>query len=267
MQYFTTVLEKMEVRLAEPIQYRLVGAEQDEHLDVNPLLGHELSLKFSGQMQCLNCHKKIKVFRQGYCYECFVSAPSAADCILKPELCMGHLGLGRDPAWEMAHHVQPHFVYLAATQSIKVGVTRSTQIPDRWIDQGAERALAIAKVPYRKLAGLIEVALKQLFTDKTSWQAMVKGLDSPELSLEEARNRAFEALGPNFEPYFLSEEKPLHLKYPIQRYPEKVSSLNLQKQSAYTGRLFGIRGQYLLFEDGTVFNVRSASGLVVQVSF
>lgn len=267
MQHFTTVLQKMEVRLADPIQYRLVGAEQDDHLDMNPLLGHELSLKFSGQMQCLNCHKKVKVFRQGYCYECFVSAPSAADCILKPELCMGHLGLGRDPAWEMAHHVQPHFVYLAATQSIKVGVTRSTQIPDRWIDQGAERAIAIAKVPYRKLAGLIEVALKQLFTDKTSWQAMVKGLDSSELSLAEARSRAFEALGPSFERYFLPEEQALHLKYPIQSYSEKVSSLNLQKQSYYSGRLRGMRGQYLLFEDGTVFNVRSSSGLVVQLSY
>jgi hypothetical protein len=267
MQHFTTVLEKMEVRLADPIQYRLVGAEQDEHLEMNPLLGHELSIRFSGQTQCLNCHRKIKVFRQGFCYECFVNAPSAADCILKPELCMGHLGIGRDPAWEMAHHVQPHFVYLAATQSIKVGVTRSTQIPDRWIDQGAQRALAIAKVPYRKLAGLIEVALKQKFTDKTSWQAMVKGLDSTELSLEEARNQAFEALGPSFEPFFLYTEEILQLNYPIQAYPQKVSALNLLKQSNYTGRLRGIRGQYLLFEDGMVFNVRSSSGLVAQLSF
>ena len=52
----------------------------------------------------------------------------------------------RDYDWEMAHHMQPHVVYLSKTAGIKVGVTRETQIPYRWIDQGAVEALILAKL-------------------------------------------------------------------------------------------------------------------------
>ena len=108
-------------------------------------------------------------------YDAFKSSPLAVESIIRPELSRIHEGVAlRDYDWEMAHHMQPHIVYLSKTAGIKVGVTRETQIPYRWIDQGAVEALILAKTPYRQAAGLIEVALKKHISDKTNWRKMLQ---------------------------------------------------------------------------------------------
>lgn len=257
-------LRKMLVGLDGQVTYALPLG--DGPLELAPYLGQRITLRATGVLSCVSCGRRVKkLFQQGFCYPCFTSAPEAAECIIRPELCRAHLGEGRDPDWERDHHVTEHVVYLSYTGGIKVGVTRSTQVPVRWIDQGAVGALIIARVPYRQLAGLIEVDLKRLFADKTQWRAMLKLVRPDHAALFEARTQARNALREDLQQYLLPEEQPLDINYPVLAYPPKVASISLEKTPEVTGRLLGIKGQYLIFEDGRVLNIRNHSGFHVVV--
>lgn len=263
MQY-EGVLEKMQTEYGKPIQYYLVF--EDSFINMNQLLGKELEIRFVGY-QCLHCGKKKKIYRQGFCYDCFYASPSAGDWIMRPELSTAHLGIpDRDLEYETRVQVQPHIVYLALATEVKVGVTRKTQVPTRWIDQGAGSAIAIAEVPNRYLAGITEVALKNHFTDKTNWRKMLCN-ECLDADLVSERAKLAELLPEEVRGYFTADGHEIYqLDYPVLDYPKKVNSLNLDKESNYKGKLTGIRGQYLLFEDGTVFNVRGYEGYVVRIT-
>ena len=260
-----------QLRLEEPRPAAGEAPADVTEVGLNRLVGRPIRVEHTGEFTCVRCGRRVdKLFGEGYCYPCFRDAPEAAECIVKPELCEAHLGRGRDPQWEEAHHNQPHAVYLAVSSALKVGVTRLTQIPTRWVDQGAAWAVQIAEVPYRQLAGRIEVALKELYTDRTAWQRMLKGqlLEDVDLPGELARIREHigstadgaELLQYIFEPARLS---PRQLVYPVPEAPEKVKSVNLQKSPVVESTLIGIRGQYLIFDGGAVLNVRRHSGFHV----
>jgi hypothetical protein len=263
MQY-EGVLTKMQTEFGYPIQYYLVF--EDSFLNMNQLLGKEMEISFLGY-RCLNCNKKKKIYRQGFCYDCFYSSPAVGDWIMRPELSTAHLGIAdRDLDYETRVQVQPHIVYLALACEIKVGVTRKTQVPTRWIDQGAGSAIAIIEVPNRYLAGITEVALKNHFTDKTNWRKMLCN-EILEADLVSEKLRVSELLPEEVRDYFLHETHDLHkLDYPVLEHPKKVNSLNLEKTPNYHGKLIGIKGQYLMFDDGTVFNVRAYEGFVVSIA-
>ena len=257
------VLTKMQTEFLNPIQYYLVF--ENSFLSLNQLLDKSMEINFVGY-QCLNCGKKKKIFRQGFCYDCFMSSASAGDWIMKPELSTAHLDIeDRDLEYEKKVQLQPHIVYLALSSEVKVGVTRKTQVPTRWIDQGAIQAIPIVEVPNRYLAGITEVALKNHFADKTNWQKMLKN-EVPNMDLISERNKVFDWLPTEVKDYFPKEEKIIQLDFPVLQYPKKVTSLNLDKTPNFSGTLTGIKGQYLLFEDGTVFNVRTYEGYVVKMS-
>ena len=247
-----------------PVRYALrVGGE---NVELAPFIGKEFTLRYTGEMTCVACGRSVKkFFGQGFCYPCFISAPEAAECIVRPELCRGHLGEGRDAEWEREHHDTEHFVYLSQTGGIKVGVTRSTQIPVRWIDQGAVMAVIIAKVPYRQLAGLIEVELKKNFADKTNWRTMLTAVQPDTEKLLAARSQALGALAYELGAYAVSDELPMTIAYPIVDLPPKVTSVSLEKLPEITGKLVGIKGQYLIWADGRVFNVRNNAGYHVEL--
>jgi hypothetical protein len=258
------VLSKMPTEIGNPIQYYLVF--ESSFININQLLNKEISIQFLG-FQCLNCGKKKKIFRQGFCYDCFYSSPAVGDWIMKPELSTAHLGIeDRDLAYEEKVQLQPHIVYLALSSEVKVGVTRKTQMPTRWIDQGAEEAIVVVEVPNRYLAGITEVALKSHFADKTNWRKMLTNtFDAADLVHEKAKVQAW--LPDEVQEYFsLEKNEIITMHYPIVAYPAKVNSLNLDKTPSYRGQLIGVKGQYLLFADGTVFNVRSYEGYVVQIA-
>jgi hypothetical protein len=196
-----------------------------------------------------------------------VSSPAAGDWIMKPELSTAHLDIeDRDLDYEKKVQLKPHVVYLALSSEVKVGVTRLTQVPTRWIDQGAVQAIPIVEVPNRYLAGITEVALKSHYADKTNWQKMLKN-DYPQVDLLKQK-ASLKYLIPNeVQEYFhLEKEDLLEIHYPVLKYPTKVTSLNLDKSPNFSGKLSGIKGQYLIFEDGTVFNVRTFEGYVVRIS-
>ena len=258
------VLTKMQNEFLNPIQYYLVF--ENSFLSLNQLLGKSMEINFVGY-QCLNCGKKKKIFRQGFCYDCFMSSASAGDWIMKPELSTAHLEIeDRNLEYEKRVQLQPHIVYLALSSEVKVGVTRQTQVPTRWIDQGAVQAIPIVEVPNRYLAGITEVALKNHYADKTNWQKMLKN-DVPKVDLLKEK-ASLKYLIPNeVQEFYYSEKNNLYeLHYPVLQYPNKVNSLNLDKSPNFSGKLTGIKGQYLMFEDGTVFNVRTFEGYVVKIS-
>lgn len=258
------VLTKMQTEIGNPIQYYLVF--ETSFLNMNQMIGKDFEISFQGY-QCLNCGKKKKIFRQGFCYDCFMSSASAGDWIMKPELSTAHLDIeDRDLDYEKKVQLQPHIVYLALSSEIKVGVTRKTQVPTRWIDQGAIQAIPIVEVPNRYLAGITEVALKDHYADKTNWQKMLKG-EIPQVDLVKERASLKYLIPKEVQEYYDNEKDNLYnLQFPVLQYPKKVTSLNLDKSPNFIGKLSGIKGQYLIFEDGTVFNVRTFEGYVVKIS-
>ncbi len=257
------VLTKMETEFSNPIAYYLVF--ENDFLNMNQLLGKTLNLQFV-RYQCLNCGLDKPIFRQGFCKNCFFEIPQAADWIMRPELSTAHLDKeDRDLAYEKKVQLQPHIVYLANSSNVKVGVTRKSQVPTRWIDQGAHEAIEIVEVPNRYLAGITEVALKDHVSDKTNWRTMLKN-DIVDEDLVQWREKLKQYVPDEAKDYFIESNTETTLQFPVEKYPKKPISLNLIKDQTYTGKLTGIKGQYLIFEDDTVFNIRGNEGLVVAIS-
>lgn len=261
MQY-QGVLTKMETEFAQPIQYYLVF--ESDFLNMNQLLNKSITIQLMG-FQCLNCGMDRPIYRQGFCRTCFFDIPQAADWIIRPELSTAHLDQeDRDLIFEKKVQLQPHVVYLANSSNIKVGVTKRSQIPTRWIDQGAHEAIEIVEVPNRYLAGITEVALKPYVSDKTNWRTMLKN-DIVDENLVDWRDRLKQYIPAEALDYFIETNNETNMEFPVLQYPEKPISLNLDKTPSYIGILKGIKGQYLIFEDQTVFNVRGSEGYVVLI--
>lgn len=259
---FEGQLRKMISENGNPIRYYL--NLKDDYLDVNQQIGKNIQL-FHDHYACLNCGLDKEIYRMGYCKECFFSVPETNESIIRPELSTAHLGIEeKNLEWEKKFQLQPHIVYLAVSSDLKVGVTREAQLPTRWIDQGASYATLFAKTENRYEAGMIEVALKNYVADKTSYQKMLKN-EIPVLDLIHEKEKLKQALSVESLPFFVQANEVYHFQYPIVNYPSKVKSLSLSKEKKFQGRLSGIKGQYWIFEDGTVWNVRGHEGFYVKI--
>lgn len=267
------ILEKMVSEAGPPVQYYLPLDDQRIHL--NPYIGGRIQLHWQQSIQCIHCGRSTKKsFNQGYCYPCFSRLAQCDICIVKPEKCHYDEGTCREPDWAQGHCLQPHYVYLANTSGLKVGITRESQIPTRWIDQGAVAALPIAKVRSRYISGLVEIALAAHISDKTDWRRMLKGDPEPvalqlqaqrllkecEAEIAEIRQRhGDEAV------QILEQSPETRLEFPVQRYLSKISSFNFDKHPVVSGTLLGIKGQYLIL-DGGVINLRKFGGYRIAFS-
>ncbi|HRO08367.1 MAG TPA: DUF2797 domain-containing protein [Saprospiraceae bacterium] len=249
-------------------QMRLFDTEkqQEYNIGMNEIIGNNISILFTGNIFCINCGRKTKTsFGQGFCYPCFRDAPENSECIIHPERCRAHLGEGRNPEWENEHHNRPHYVYLAATDKVKVGVTRDHQIPTRWIDQGASAAIKLARTPNRYLAGLIEVSLKNNFDDKTDWRSMVSNIVDNSIDLKATKQNLITHLSTDIKQYITDDYEVTSIQYPVLQYPVKVSVMNFDKDPLLSGKLMGIKGQYLLFDNDRVINIRKYAGYSVTI--
>jgi len=261
--FFLNNLQKLVSELGTEVLYSLKS--EGELLSLNQLIGKQISISFSGRINCIHCGRSTrKSYGQGFCFPCFQTVPEADITVVKPELDQSHLGIARDLEWAKQHNLIDHYVYLANTSDLKVGITRHTQIPTRWVDQGAVQAVRIAKVPYRQMSGLIEVELKNHFADKTNWRKMLTTKVNTEINLLEAKIKAQNILKGKFSEYLIDDEI-CDINYPVLEYPEKVKSLSLDKNPEFNGQLIGIKGQYLIFKDGTVFNVRKHNGYHIKI--
>ncbi len=265
-------LKKMRTQLVNRgAQYQLpIG---DEFVDLNALIGQPIRFKYTGRITCIECNKSTKKsFNQGFCYPCFIKLAQCDMCIMKPETCHYAAGTCREPKWGEEFCFQPHYIYLANSSGIKVGITRHTQVPTRWIDQGAVQALPIYKVSSRKLSGLIEVIFAKHISDKTSWQQMLKG-QAEAIDLISKRDELIQLCQNDIDVLrqsdqaadiaLLTEETVVTINYPVDHYPIKVKSFNMDKDPEVAGVLQGIKGQYLLLDTG-VINIRKYTGYEID---
>ena len=259
---FKGQINKMITQFAEPVQYYLNISGDIIHL--NELFGKKINIQHTGY-QCIECGSSEPVFRMGFCKKCFFESPFASDSILKPELSTAHLGIEeRNLEIEKNIQLQPHIVYLAYTGDVKVGVTRESQIPTRWIDQGATFALPIARTENRYEAGVIEVALKQHISDKTNWRKMLQNEYEEEIDLLDFKNKIEHLFPMESKKFAINEEKIWKIDFPYTA-PEKISAFTLDKHPKFSGILQGIKGQYLCFQDGNVINIRNHEGYAVDI--
>lgn len=267
-------LRKMRTVLSEgQVVYALPLGDID--VPLNPLLGQSITLSYLGAIHCVNCGRKTKKsFNQGYCYPCFQRLAQCDSCIMSPQKCHYAAGTCREPEWGDANCMVDHFVYLANTSGLKVGITRGTQVPTRWIDQGATQALPAFRVASRLDSGLVEVIFKDHVADKTAWQTMLKGANDP-LDLPAERERLVEACAKSLRELQdargidaitpLTDVAVTEIDYPVLEYPSKVKSMTFDKLPEVSGTLLGIKGQYLILDTG-VINMRRHAGYQIALS-
>ncbi len=258
-------LRKMRVEHTLPVTYFLRLGE--EEVTLNDLIGKEIAMDFLHKIHCIRCGRETsRSFAQGYCYPCFISAPETEECVLKPELCRAHLGEARDMEYAREHCLIEHVVYLSLTSGIKVGVTRNTQVPVRWIDQGAVKVMELARTPNRYTAGLVEVEMKKHIQDKTNWRRMLRNEYDREPDLPGKKAELGGKLSTEMQDYLSRDDQITEFEYPVQHYPEKIRSLNFDKTDMVRGKLEGIKGQYLIFTSGEVINIRKFGGYLIRFS-
>ena len=248
----------------------------DSFVDMNSLIGQKIAVQYGGCINCIHCNRKIKKsFNQGYCYVCLTRLARCDTCIIKPELCHYSKGTCREPQWGEENCLQDHFVYLANTGQIKVGITRhvSNGVSSRWIDQGASQAMAIFRVKERLLSGLVEIEIAKHIGDKTNWRTMLKG-QPEQLDLIAMQHKVVELVK---EPLQVIQDKygiqavqplepnPIQINYPVNEYPVKIKSINLDKEPVFEATLLGIKGQYLLLDEDRVINMRKYSGYSLSI--
>lgn len=264
---------KMSAQLEAPVvQYQLrLG---DTQIAVNPLIGSKLRLEFLGAIHCVNCGRKTKTsFSQGYCYPCMTKLAQCDVCIMAPEKCHYDAGTCRDPAWGEQFCMTDHVVYLANSSGVKVGITRASQLPTRWLDQGASQALPIMRVATRQQSGLVEDLFRSQVADRTNWRALLKG-DAPAVDLVAIREQLFDSCAAGIQMLqdrfglqaiqALNDVDPIEIRYPVHTYPSKIASFNLDKNPIAEGTLLGIKGQYLIFDSG-VINIRKYTAYQLAV--
>ena len=255
------IIKKMKSSLAVQVQYQL--PIDDKLIPLNELIGKTVQFSFAGEIFCIKCNIPIKkTFAQGYCFPCFRDSAETSECILRPELCRAHEGESRDMEWSKTHCLTDQYVYMSFTGNFKIGVTRSSQVPTRWVDQGATAAVLLCQTPNRYLAGVIEVYLKEFYSDRTNWRKMLsENFDQPNFS--DIYKEVLERLNKKFSDYTIDKDW-VNINYPILSYPEKIKSISFDKQNIFEDRLIGIKGQYLLFENN-VLNIRKHTGYKVEL--
>ncbi len=270
MHTHPALLRKMTTILADPVQYQLSLGE--ESIQLNRVLGKKISLRFTGEIFCTQCGRKTsKSFQQGFCFPCYRRLLECGLCVIHPEKCRYYEGICQPDDWAHAHCHVPHVVYLANSSGLKVGITRESQLPTRWIDQGASQAIVIMRCKNRRQAGLLEVALKQYINDKTNWRAMLQrkpadqDLSQTYREILAIAEQALEVLQKEYpdEIECLTATNTVNINYPVQQYPEKITALDLTKTAEVSGILLGIKGQYLILDKG-VISIRKFAGYSVQ---
>ena len=257
-------LSKMTHKESTPIQYFL-NLDEDSYL-LTSKVGQKITIKHTGKITCVECGRIIKkTYSDGYCFPCTRDLPENDICSVRPEKCQHDKGNDADRKFYEKYCNIDHYVYLSQTSGVKVGITRHFNIPSRWIDQGAMKAVIIAKVPRRIISGQIEVVLAKKISDKTNWRKMLSGqidvVDFPFI-----RRKMIEHIPKDLKQYAMYGEEVHSFVYPVESVPNKISSHNLDKENEFSEKLTGIKGQYLIFEN-RVINMRKYSGYHIEFLF
>ena len=270
MKTLTGNLRKMKSKLTSPVEYQLIVG--DQAVSLNELLGKTIGFSYTGVINCIQCGRKTnKSFQQGFCFPCMQRLNECGNCAIFPERCQVETGTCPEDDWAHSHCHAKQIVYLANSSGLKVGITRETHVPTRWIDQGAIQAIPVFEASNRYRCGMMEVALKQYVSDRTNWRAMLKNTVE-KLDLIKERDQLFQEAKKSVEKVIkesnggivsIENVAPIEIEYHVLEYPEKIVSLSLDKTPEISGVLKGIKGQYLIFDIG-VLNVRKFGGYEIN---
>jgi len=259
---FSGVLQKMTSIHDDPIRYILEF--ESNFILMNQAISKEIHILKKGYC-CLSCSGNIEIFANGFCKKCFFESPKSGDWVMRPELSKAHLDQeDRDLEFEKEMQLQPHIVYFSITSGLKVGVTRKSNMITRWVDQGAVESIILLELPNRYLAGLAEVELKEGYSDTTNWRKMLTN-EISKVDLVKEKKNGLDRLSDELKKYESVVDKVYRFNYNVLNYPKTVKSMSLKKSDQIKARLVGIKGQYLIFEDSSVFNIRSNEGYVVEI--
>ncbi|MFH2141112.1 MAG: DUF2797 domain-containing protein [Bacteroidota bacterium] len=254
----------MNSRLGNVVDYYLpIGCTE---IHINEFLGKRITLKYLQKIHCIHCGDETKIsYAQGYCYNCYSTIPETDVGILKPEPEQSHIEKSRDMNWSKKNSLVDHYVYLAISSGLKIGVTRQVQAITRWIDQGASQAIVVAVTPNRHLAGIIEIILKQQVPDKTNWRKMLSNEPDLGINLREEKEKLITFFNDTQKKYISADNWITEIKYPVMKYPVMIKAFNFDKEEEFTGVLTGIKGQYLMFDNDSVINIRKHTGYFMQL--
>ena len=267
---WTGNLRKMRTESGSVVKYFWSGKDVLDdmpEINANNWIGKKFKWKFDGVVNCVVSGAEMDwAYRMGMSRDAFLKSPLSCPSIINPELSTIHTGVAlRDREFEEMYHNVPHVVYISRTDKLKVGVTGHGREQFRWNDQGAVEGIVVCETPYRQLAGEIEVFLKSHYNDKTFWRNMLKDVERNPDELAQMKEDCFDLLSPSYEPFFSDNDEVSAIEYPIIKMPTTVNSIKLNKQSIGEEVLVGIKGQYLMFENGGVLNVRSHEGCRVTI--
>jgi hypothetical protein len=247
-----------------PIKYYL--ELNNNFLFLNTLMNKKIFIYYIHN-RCIKCKKKNSIYKNGYCYTCFLNHPKNYIGIIKPERCTSHLNIeNKNIFFEKQIELQNHIVYLSITSQIKIGVTREKTFYHRMIEQGASKAIQIAKTPNRYYAGSIEVHMKKYIPDKTNYKIMLTKNNEEIYDLINYKFYLKNKFSKKLINFFLEHKNNIyHFFYPIIKYPITIKNINLYNENLLNKRLIGLKGNYLIFDNGVVLNIKNHIGYYVNI--
>ena len=244
--------------------------ERDQdRIPLSLLVGYEIRLEVEGTRICTECGSPTN--ETPPCSNCS-NGPPFTPCVWNP----GSRCTFQDcpyPDYKAKNCDQEFIVYLVAKDEIKVGITRSARSENRWCEQGADHAIAIAVAPNRKIAGIIEDLVGERLTTSigSNWY---EPLDNPVQSLAQAAHDAEDLFADSLHHHYrFSGQSPAE----IERFVVDVPCLLEQGRQAIgskvatistgetrEGKVIGVRGSNIA-TDRFVFNSKSHRGRRIRL--
>lgn len=93
---------------------------------------------------------------------------------------------------------------------------------------------------------------------------MLRNMQDDSIDLTEEKWQVCDELPADLAQYWLENDEILTFNYPVAAYPSKVQSMTFDKEATISGKLVGIRGQYLYLDEQKVINLRRHTGYEIE---
>lgn len=245
-----------------------IPIHQRPDLPLSELVGTEVRLTISEDQYCTQCGTESK---SSPCSGC-AGEPPHATCVMHPAAHCDYTGCPY-PDYKERSCSHSHIVYLAATDRIKVGISRESRARCRWAEQGASHAIPIARAPNRKAAGIIEKALGEEWPQRHRHQWYLPMDNAVERLIDDAL--ATDLIPEKLWPCYLWDDadreavRDAIVDVPSITAPslnERLTSNQYALSAGETreGRVLGIRGE-IIATDSFVVNLNEHSGHPVTI--
>lgn len=246
-----------------------VPIHQRPDLSLSELVGTEVRVTISEDQYCTQCGELTD---NSPCLDC-AGEPPHTTCVMHPATHCAYKDCPY-PDYKQRSCSHTHLVYLAATDRIKVGISRESRARCRWAEQGASHAIPIARAPNRKAAGIIEKAIGEEWPQRRRHEWYQPMENSVERLTDDALATA-SLIPKKLQPCYFWDNSDRQdvcdavVDVPSIEAPALDQRLTTNQYSLSTGesregRVLGIRGG-LLATDSFVANLKSHSSHVLTI--